>query len=70
MKIAKKVKHVTENGTFYIDHAKHGSISVDESTISNFEALIEDINVALEEFRVSKKLTENRISNIKYLLNE
>lgn len=70
MKTPKKIKYVSDNGIFYIDHANHGTISVDESSISNSEALIEDINVALEELRMSKKMTENRILNIKGLLNE
>jgi len=64
-----KIKYVTESGTFYIDHANHGSISVDEFDIIDSFGLFKDIEEALDEFYMNKKLTERRVKNIKALLN-
>lgn len=65
-----KVKYVTENGTFYLDHSCHGMLSVDESDIKNMDALLGDIEKAMSDFKLNKKLTSKRISNIKNLLSE
>ena len=65
-----KIKYVTENGTFYIDHANHGQISVDEENIVDSGGLFIDIKKALDEFHLSKKLNERRITTIKSLLND
>lgn len=70
MKKTNKIKHVTSNGTFYIDHANHGQIIVDESNIIDSAGLLKDIERAIAEFKMSKQLTERRISNIKTLLND
>lgn len=70
MKKENKIKYITDNGIFYIDHANHGSISVEESSIVDSAGLLNDIKSALEEFHLGRQLNERRVINIKTLLNE
>jgi len=64
-----KVKYVTENGTFYLDHDRHGTLSVDESDMKDINGLLSDIEVAMSDFKLNKKLVTKRINNINKLLN-